>query len=461
MIKKSFLLLIAICLWVGINAGAHAQTGREIVQTSQSTTLSPAGSDMPQAGQTKGSFIDQIAHLEGVSNLTVLKTDHFVDKCVFFIDQPLDHQNPAKGSFKQRVFVSHQGFDRPTVFVTEGYGADYGARERYTNELADMFHTNLVVVEHRYFQASTPTPRDWQYLTAENAANDLHRIFTALKTVYAGKWISTGVSKGGQTTMIYSTFFPNDMDIAVPYVGPLNRDLIDGRHEVFLREKVGTPADRAIIKNFQLELLKRRDRLMPMFAAHCKEKHYEFRAPLDEIFDFSVLEYSYAHWQYGSPIGNIPALNASDEALFNQFIAVSSPQYFQSSSPIEAFFVQAARELGYYGYDLKPFAPYLTIKSDEGYLKKLVVPLDADVSYDKTLYDKICAYLEKEDPHMIFIYGEYDPWSASAADASVDMTHKKNIIVAYVPKGSHSANIRKLPDDLRQKVIDTITKWLQ
>ena len=444
--RKIFFLPIAFCVILNIYATTF--------------TLS-TGNDNLSDNTTQVSFIDKIAHLEGVSNLTVLKTDNFVDKCVFFIEQPLDHKDPSKGVFKQRVFVSHRGFDRQTVFVTEGYGAAYGANTRYTNELTDLFNTNLVVVEHRYFLESTPVPRNWDYLTAENSANDLHRIFAALKTVYPQKWISTGVSKGGQTTMIYKTFFPDDMDIAVPYVGPLNRDVEDGRHEIFLREIVGTPQDRAVIQAFQLEILKRRSRLMPLFMAHCNERKFEFRVSLDEIFDFSVLEYSYAHWQYGTAIEKIPALTASDEELFNHFISVSSPRYFQDSNSIESFFVQAERELGYYGYDLEPFAALLTIKSIKGYLKKLVVPKDADVTFDRTLYEKICAYLAKEDPRMVFIYGEYDPWSATAADVSVNMKNKHNIIVAYVPKGSHSANIRKLPEDVQKRVIEAITKWLE
>ena len=423
--------------------------------------LAYADYNSQQADNLQTSFVDQIAHLKGVSNLTVLSTDNFVDKCVFFFEQPLDHQDPSKGVFKQRVFVSHRGFDRPTVFVTEGYGAGSAGNARHNNELADLFQTNLVVVEHRYFLESTPSPRNWEYLTAENSAYDLHTIYTALKTVYPEKWISTGVSKGGQTTIIYRTFFPDDMDISVPYVGPLNRDIEDGRHEIFLRDKVGTPKDRAVIQTFQIELLKRRTQLMPLFAAHCKERNYQFRTSLDEIYDYSVLEYPFAHWQYGTPVENIPAPTASDEALFNQFMAVSSPRYFQDFSSIESFNVQAERELGYYGYDLEPFAGLLTIKSAKGYFKRLVVPKDADVSFDITLYNKICTYLAKEDPHMIFIYGEFDPWSATAVDVSVDMKDKKNIIVAYVPEGNHSANIRRLPDELQKRVIDTIAKWLE
>ena len=445
MYKKTLFSFAAFCLILNLYAA----------------TCTPAGNENLQSVVTQASFIDRIAHLKGVSNLTVLPTEPFEDKCVFFFEQPLDPKDLSKGIFKQRVFVSHRGFDCPTVLVTEGYGAASAAGATRSNELADLFQTNLIVVEHRYFIESTPTPRDWDYLTAENSAYDLHHIFTALKTVYPEKWIATGVSKGGQTTMIYCTFFPDDMDIAVPYVGPLCRDVEDGRHEPFLRETVGTPEDRAIIQNFQLELLKRRRTLTPLFAAHCEERNFQFRASLDEIYDFSVLEYSFAHWQYGTTIDKISDLTASDEELFNQFIAVSSPRYFQEDSAIESFFVQAQRELGYYGYDLAPFSAFLTITSDKGYLKKLVVPQDADVAFDKTLFDKICAYLNREDPQMVFIYGEYDPWSAAAADVAVDMTNKKNIIVAYVPQGNHSANIRRLPDDLQQKVIETIKKWLE
>lgn len=407
------------------------------------------------------SFIDLIVHLPGVSNLTVLASDHFADKCVFFFEQPLDHKDPSKGVFKQRVFVSHRGFERPTVLVTEGYGAGGAGAARHNNELADLFQTNLVVVEHRYFLESTPSPRNWDYLTAENSAIDLHNIYVALKTIYPRKWMSTGVSKGGQTTMIYRTFFPNDMDISVPYVGPLNRDIEDGRHEIFLRHKVSTPQDRAIVENFQIEMLKRRTKMMSMFAAHCNERNFTFRTNLDEIYDYSVLEYPFAHWQYGTPIDRIPSLTASDEDLFNHFISVASPRYFQDKSSIESFNVQAVKELGYYGYDIEPFAAYLSIKNPKGYFKSLVVPKDADVSFDITLYNKICDFLTKEDPRMIFIYGEYDPWSATAADVSVDMKNKRNMFTAYVPQGSHSANIRRLPDALQKRVIDTITRWLE
>ena len=37
------------------------------------------------------------------------------EKYVFFINQLLDPHHPEAGNFKQRVILSHVGFDRPTV----------------------------------------------------------------------------------------------------------------------------------------------------------------------------------------------------------------------------------------------------------------------------------------------------------------------------------------------------------
>ena len=125
------------------------------------------------------------------------------------------------------------------MIVTEGYGAGYALRPTYREELSELFDANMIFVEHRYFLESTPEPCDWQYLTAENSAEDLHAVTTAFKTLYPGKWISTGISKGGQTSLLYRVFFPDDVDVSVPYVAPLCYAREDGRHEPFLR-RVGT-----------------------------------------------------------------------------------------------------------------------------------------------------------------------------------------------------------------------------
>ena len=135
---------------------------------------------------------------------------------------------PEAGNFKQRVILSHVGFDRPTVLVTEGYAAHYATHPRYQEELSKLFNANLVFVEYRYFGESMPKPCNWDYLTVENSLYDLHHVTTTLKQLYDEKWIATGISKGGQTTMFYRTYFPDDVDISVPYVAP-PQPIIGGR----------------------------------------------------------------------------------------------------------------------------------------------------------------------------------------------------------------------------------------
>ena len=127
----------------------------------------------------------------------------------------------------------------------------------------------------------------------------------------------------------------------------------------------------------------------------------------------------------------------------------------------ESFFVQAARELGYYGYDIKPFKKYLSIKSSKGYLKRLMLPDDAkDIKFDKTLSKKITKFFKKHDPKMVFIYGEIDPWSAAAV-TWLNTNKKENMHIFVEPRGSHRARIHTLPEEMKQKAISIIKGWLE
>ena len=400
----------------------------------------------------------KISAISAIKEIRPLETSEFSEKYVTYFTQPLDHRHPEKGSFRQRVIVSHVGFDRPTVIVTEGYGAAYALRSQYREELSKLLNANMIFVEYRYFLESTPEPKDWQYLTAENSADDLHAITTAFKNIYPGKWIATGISKGGQTTLLYRTFYPDDVDISVPYVAPLCYGVEDGRHEPFLH-KVSTSENRKKIEDFQLEALKRKATLLPRFEKYCTEKNYSFRAPIEEIYDYSVLEYSFALWQWGTPISSIPATTASDDEIFSHLLAISEPGYFTADSPNASFFVQAARELGYYGYDVQPFKQYLSIQSSEGYLHRLMLPEELkDMPFDKTLSKKITKFLKKQDPKMIFIYGQNDPWTAAGVTW---LKNKKNIHVFIQPNGSHLARINTLPETEKAKVMELINGWLK
>ena len=404
----------------------------------------------------------RLAALPGVSKVEALKTTLFPEKYVFFIRQQLDAKDASKGYFEQRVVLCHRGFDRPTVLVTEGYNARYAMRENYMDELSKLFETNVITVEYRYFDQSMPNPCNWDYMTVENSLYDLHHVNETLHAMYKGKWISTGISKGGQTTMFYRSYFPDDVDISVPYVAPLNKSVEDGRHENFLQYQVSTKENRQKVLDFQLLLFKRKAALLPMLEKYCKDQQYTFNVPIAEIFDFTVMEYSFAFWQWGDDLAKIPTSKATDKELFDYLMRISEPGYFSNQNPNFPFNYQAARELGYYGYYTQPFKKYLSIKSAKGYLKRLMVPKGQEkVQFSPVLYNHTVDFLTKNDPKMVYIYGDIDPWSASGVYGLPFTKNKKNLHVYMCKGGSHRTRINSFPEPTRQEIIQLISNWVK
>ena len=377
------------------------------------------------------------------------------------VTQLLDPQNPAAGTFEQRVMLGHRGYDRPMVVVTEGYGADYAFKSpRYMEELTYIMDANILFVEYRYFSGSTPNPCNWDYLTVANSMEDYHNIITSFKPFYNAKWASTGISKGGSTSIFYRAYYPEDLDVSVPYVGPLSGAVEDGRHESFL-ERVGTKAERDAIRNFQTELFERKERLMPMFDAYCLDKGLVFRVPSTEIYDLLVLEYQFSMWQWGTPVKTIPALDSDDKVIFDYFMKMCGPEYFEKGSSIESFFVQAAKDFGYYGYNIEPFRKYVKAENVEGYLNRVFLPEElSNVEFDDSNYRFVTDYYTENDPKMLLIYGEVDPWTATGITWMRDR-NKQNVKVYIQPRGSHTARILNMPEGLRNEILEQLNEWMQ
>lgn len=414
------------------------------------------------AAQTETDFSKLLKSLDGISDVQMLESPVFKEKYVMKIRQNVDGDNADKGTFEQRIFVCLRDINAPTVIVTEGYSASYGTFSRYDIELGRLFGANIVLCEYRYFDQSVPEPCNWDYLTVVNSLRDLHHVRQTLGQIFKGKWISTGSSKGGQTTMFYRAYYPDDVDASVSYVAPLNRSVEDGRHEKFLAKKAGTAEDRAIVLRAQQEMLKRRDTMIPLFKKFCDEHHYQFYLPIDEIYDYMVLEYAFAHFQYGTKASEIPSVTGPDEPLFKHFVKVSGPDYFAYPSKYLPFDVQAARELGYYGYSLKGLKKWTKVKSTKGYLKKIMLsPELRHYEFDPTLYKRTVKFLKKEDPTMIFIYGEADPWSASGVCTWLNCKKKENMRVYVQPGGDHGASITDMPEPDKTDIMERLTKWLQ
>ena len=377
------------------------------------------------------------------------------------VNQLLDPQNPSAGTFEQRVMLGHRGYDRPMVIVTEGYGADYAfSSPRYMEELTNIMDANILFVEYRYFSGSMPKPCNWEYLTVANSMVDYHNIITSFKPYYSKKWASTGISKGGSTTIFLRAYYPEDLDVSVPYVGPLSCAVEDGRHESFL-EQVSTKADRDAIRAFQTELFERKEHLMPMFDEYCLKNDLVFRVPTTTIYDLLVLEYQFSMWQWGTPTNTIPALDSDDKAIFDYFMKMCGPDYFAAGSNIESFFVQAVKDFGYYGYNIEPFHKYVNAEDVEGYLKRVLLPEQfADVKFDDSNYRFVTDYYTENDPKAIMIYGEVDPWTASGVTWLRDR-NKENVKIFIQPGGSHRARILNMPEDMRNEILEQLNEWME
>ncbi|MEG1794469.1 MAG: S28 family serine protease [Rikenellaceae bacterium] len=375
--------------------------------------------------------------------------------------QPLDHSNKSSETFTQRVIVSIVANDKPVVFVTQGYGFGDGwdfESSSYTEELVDLLDCNQVVVEHRFFEESTPSPRNWKYHTIENEVNDLHRINLVLREVFKGqKFISTGRSKGGQTAIYYEAYFPKDIDIAVPYVAPICYQLNDPRHAAFLKT-VGDATRRNKIKALQQEMFDRRDELVPMFKNLYNAS--DFTVDMDIIFDLCVLEYSFMCWQY-NPYAGIPSTSISNKELLNELNKCGASYYSPDRDP--SFIMNARHDIGCYGYDVTQFTnTVITQAQADRWIEDIATPADGhDIQFDPTAGQKVKAFLQGNTTEkMIFIYGEYDAWSAAAVDKAF-FSGKSNMFRYDAPGGDHSTFIGSFKSSTKTEIINKIKGWLK
>ncbi|NJN78582.1 MAG: hypothetical protein HC803_09890 [Saprospiraceae bacterium] len=266
-----------------------------------------------------------------------------------FVKQYIDHQNHEKGTFYQRFELTHVGFDAPNVMNTQGYQLNRGK-----NEVATILNANYINIEHRYCGKSIPTPLDWQYLNLEQATADLHHINQLFKQIYTGKWVSTGISKGGQTTIFYRYFYPNDVDVSFPYVAPLNLDL--KKTDLYFLDTIGTKECRDKIFHVQKTLLENRQEVLGKLKWFSKASGYNFEylGGLETAFEYAVLEYSFSFWQWGSNCNDLPTGDTLDNYI-QSFIDIVGLSFYddRSMTMFGPHYYQASAEMGYYGFETK------------------------------------------------------------------------------------------------------------
>ncbi len=398
-----------------------------------------------------------LKNIPGLTFDTVAHHPHFGKAYMLRFTQPVDHHNPDGATFSQRVFLFHRDFSRPVVFVTEGYDARYSIHPKSINELTEYLDANQIIVEHRYFGESVPDPLDWQYLNIEQAAADHHRVVELFKGLYRARWLNTGISKGGQTTMYHRYFYPDDVDASVGYVCPLNFSIQDARIYDFMQQ-VGSDYCRDKIYRYQTEMLKNKDIYCPVYEKMAADKNFTYKiAGIEQSYEMTIMEYAFAFWQWGRwSCDSIPVPAKSPEQMVSHLDVVAGIDWLSDDgiNKYLPFYYQALTEIGFYGYDVDPFRGL--VSSTEDITFTFTAPEGVEIEYDPVPMEKVDYFLRHDARRMLFIYGQYDPWSAPAVQPS----GKNEVVVIYKPQGAHSSRIGNLPEDLQEKAFELLGKWM-
>ncbi len=366
--------------------------------------------------------------------------------------QPVDHDEPTAGQFYQRLVLLHRGEVEPMVLQTSGYSI-FSVNQASATAL---FETNQIQVEHRFFSDSRPEVLDWSKLNILQSAKDFHRITEAFKQIYPKAWVNTGGSKGGMTSIYHRRFFPADLDGTIADVAPLSFSTADERYIQFV-DNVGGDAYKACRENFkklQIEILKNRELLLPTIGGQ-----YSRLGGADVALEHAVIEAPFVFWRYGNPdspdsgCDGLPVDGTPHQLL--RFMenngAVSDYGDFTIASFLPYYF-QAATQLGSPG-------------GDTSYLQKLTLypynidqytPENVDYTYSNLAMQDIDTWARNEADHVLYIYGEFDPWSAGEFPVSET---GKDVHKYRVPKGNHGSKFTKLPDAERAEAIELLTRW--
>lgn len=371
------------------------------------------------------------------------------------IQQAVDHKKPSGSSFSQLVILTHKGFSRPTVIETQGYGivdAD--------NELSQVLGSNYLNVEHRYYGKSVPDTLLWEYLTFEQEAADLHRITELFKKLYSSKWVSTGISAGGVQTILYRYYYPNDVDVSVPYVASIGTSLEDTRIYKFL-DTVGTTECRQNIFDLQKFLLQYEKDAIDRVKWFCLARRLQFTTVggIEKAFEYSILEYPFSFWQYGAGCETIPTDKTLDTYL-EHLLKVSDISFFSDRAikQLEPHYYQVACENGYYGYQVEPFKNLLhfipTAKNPSAIF--LTPRIANHKPYDSTLFVNVAAWLKSKANNFIYIYGGADPWASGRPVLSSQVNSK----IFILPGSAHEeAKIQNMPPEMQMAALDLLAKF--
>ncbi|KZB79679.1 hypothetical protein AVL48_14835 [Amycolatopsis regifaucium] len=370
--------------------------------------------------------------------------------------QPVDHRQPNGATFQQRFSLVHKSVDRPMILHTTGYGL---YPTSFRTETTQLVGGNQISTEQRFFPPSRPEPANWDQLTIWQAATDHHRLVNALKPLYAKKWLSSGASKGGMTSVYHSRFYPGDVDGVVAYVAPNDRDNDeDSAYDRFFAS-VGPEACRAMLTDLQVEAFERRPEMVALLTQYAAKFGWTYErivGSLDQAFEKSVMMLGWAFWQFlgKAECGKVPSTSATTEQIFeyiNNTVAFGS---FSDNDlgQMTPYYFQAMTELGWPEPQFAHLRPYLKYPDSSSVYSN--VPPELHRTHNPGPMLDVDRWVRTSAQRIMFVYGENDPWSAERFTPS---PHDSHLYTA--PGAHHGAKISLLADADRLAATDIVRRW--
>jgi hypothetical protein len=403
---------------------------------------------------------DLVERLSAIPGLTIVSQSEPTGYRFFVLTyrQPADHRHPGQGTYEQRLTLLHRSSDAPVVLYTNGYGLPATPRPTRTEPTA-LLDANQVSVEHRFFTPSRPASAEWSDLNIWQEATDEHRIVQAFKTIYDGKWIQTGASKGGMTSVYHRRFYPRDIDGVVAYVAPNDKlNDLDGAYDRFF-DTVGDAACRSALDNVQKEALKRRDRLVPLVEAAAAANGWTFARTIgtaDRSFEMTVLDAVWAFWQYSSvaDCADVPPATATDAEIYAWIDGVAGWSFYtdQALEYYWPYYYQAASQLG---WPSLRFEHLRGLRKHPGlYTASSALPRELRVRHNPLPMIDVDLWVRTLSERMMFVYGENDPWGAERFAPSRRDSH-----LYVAPGANHGANISRLTAADATEATATLRRW--
>lgn len=369
-------------------------------------------------------------------------------------EQPEDHTAPDGKKFRQKLVLLHKSDTDPMLLQTSGYAIfSVGL-----SNVAQQFGMNQIQVEHRFFATSIPENADWSKLDIEQSAADFHDIAVHFKAIYQGKWLNTGASKGGMTSVYHRRFYPQDLDGTLALVAPLSFSTDDRRYVDFVDNVGGADyaACRQKLVGVQRELLKRRTEILQGNTGV-----YDQLGGVDVAFEHAVIELPFAFFQYQparTGCQTVPATTATTAELSGFMEQVNGIEGYsdEGMAGFVPYYFQAANQLGGPGANLDVIGDLL--HHAQTYKLNQYIPAGLPVHYSNDKMIEVRDWVLHESRQMMFVYGELDPWSAGAF--APRQGQDEDSVLFRVGGGNHGSNPFLLSPADKAAALAKLGSWL-